>query len=287
MVAYDSETTGVDVESDRIVTATVVRVNAPAVDSTTWLIDPGIDIPAEATAVHGITTEWARSKGRPPAECLDLVAGNVARALSRGTPVVGMNLAYDLTILDRDCRRHGVPNVEDRLDGKPFAPIVDVFVIDKHIDRYRKGSRKLTDLCDFYQARLDGAHDSAFDALAAARLAWRFGQFSHLPAADLRAKYASRRDPNELVRAWHALGRLTLDELHAAQVRWYAEQTESLGIYWRQLAEQKRAEADRDEATDEQREIALQEATELEARIDALDPTWPVRPYAVHEVLTP
>ena len=49
---FDIESTGVDVFNDRIVTATVVKVeNRELVDKRTWLLDPGIEIPAGATEV--------------------------------------------------------------------------------------------------------------------------------------------------------------------------------------------------------------------------------------------
>ena len=68
LVAFDLETTGVDVETARIVTAAVVRIDVAARTShpTEWLVDPGIEIPAEASAIHGVTTERARAEGVDP-----------------------------------------------------------------------------------------------------------------------------------------------------------------------------------------------------------------------------
>ena len=64
LAAYDIETTGTDTENDRIVTAAVSVVGGrEPTESRTWLVDPGIEIPGEATAVHGITTEKAQSEG--------------------------------------------------------------------------------------------------------------------------------------------------------------------------------------------------------------------------------
>jgi DNA polymerase-3 subunit epsilon len=42
--------------------------------------------------------------------------------------------------------------------------VVDPLVIDKWLDRYRKGSRKLEAICAHYGAVLDEAHDADFDA---------------------------------------------------------------------------------------------------------------------------
>ena len=69
LAAFDIESTGVNPQSDRIVTATVSVVGGglPA-ESTSWLADPGVEIPEGAARVHGITTEQARAEGRPAAE---------------------------------------------------------------------------------------------------------------------------------------------------------------------------------------------------------------------------
>jgi DNA polymerase III epsilon subunit-like protein len=71
MAAFDLETTAANPEEARIVAAAVVLVGAGAeTDSTTWLADPGIEIPEEAAEVHGITTERAQAEGdRPPTWC--------------------------------------------------------------------------------------------------------------------------------------------------------------------------------------------------------------------------
>ncbi|WP_166344966.1 3'-5' exonuclease [Phytoactinopolyspora limicola] len=217
MLPFDSETTGVDVETDRIVTASVINIpgttgNFRGVPTTeSYLINPGVEIPEAASEVHGISTEYAATHGKPPPEVLDLIAADLALAVRRGIPIVGMNMPFDLTILDRDCRRHGVPTVTERLDGAPLAPVIDVRVLDKFVDPYRKGSRKLTDLCEHYNVRIDGAHDASFDAIAAARVAWRIAQ------------------------QYPEVGTMPLSELHAHQIDWHADQAASLERYFRRI----------------------------------------------------
>jgi DNA polymerase-3 subunit epsilon len=286
MCPFDTESTGVDLENDRIVSATVVVMRPTPggrheVDVRSHLIAVDVDIPAEATAVHQITTEYAREHGKPAADVLDLVAADLAMALRAGVPTVGMNLAFDWTLLDRECRRWDVPTVDDRLDGQPIAPVVDIYVIDRALDRYRSGSRKLTDLCGHYGVRLDGAHDATFDALGAARVAYRMGQRSQMTAEALRALYTDRRYPDRIAAGWQQFGRLSLAELHAQQVRWYREQTVGLGQHWQQKYNEARhaAEVAHEQGADETAAIAEQEAAELAARIDSLSPHWPIRPY--------
>jgi hypothetical protein len=64
LCAFDTESTGVDTSTDRIVSACVAFVGGgePA-EFHEFLIDPGIEIPDSATKIHGITTEHAREHG--------------------------------------------------------------------------------------------------------------------------------------------------------------------------------------------------------------------------------
>lgn len=235
IAAFDTETTGVDVENDRIVTATVAMLlpGEPwSVDSRSWLIDPGVDIPAEATAVHGISTERARDNGEQPPGALQEMAGRLARGLAARMPLVIMNAAYDLTLLDRELRRHNLPTLEERIGG-PVTPVVDPYVIDKRVDPYRPGRRTLEALCAEYRVRIDGAHDSAFDALAGARVAYRLAQRAGMQTEELIDLYRDRKSPLEVASEFLLLGAMSPAELHANQIQWRAEQQASLLQYLR------------------------------------------------------
>jgi len=206
MVAVDLETTGVDVETDRIVTACVAAIDGTTgqTDVCTWLANPGVPIPDAAAQVHGITTEHARRHGWDAAEVVAEIADALAAHAAAGVPVVGFNLAFDLTLLDRETRRHGLTPLADRLDG---TAVIDPLVLDRHFDPYRKGSRKLADVCAHYRVRIDGAHDAGHDALAAARVAYRIAQ------------------------TWPGVATMPLAELHALQVRAKATQAASFRAY--------------------------------------------------------
>lgn len=55
---FDLETTGIDVARDRIVEISIVKVYPNGnQESRTWLVNPTIPIPPQATAVHGISNE--------------------------------------------------------------------------------------------------------------------------------------------------------------------------------------------------------------------------------------
>ncbi|HWS58212.1 MAG TPA: exonuclease domain-containing protein, partial [Actinotalea sp.] len=166
VVGFDTETTGVDVDVDRIVTAAVVRRDADGrVTTATWLIDPGVEIPAAAAAIHGITTERARAHGCPPAAAVEEIATVLADALRRGEPVVAYNAAFDLSLLDAELRRHGLPRLAERIGGEPRA-ILDPLVLDRHLDRYRRGKRRLGDLCAHYGISTRDLHTADVDVLA-------------------------------------------------------------------------------------------------------------------------
>ncbi|MGW6454998.1 exonuclease domain-containing protein [Streptomyces sp. NPDC055078] len=203
LAGFDLESTGVDVEQDRIVTACVVQCGGKQpTASATWLADPGVEIPKGAAKIHGITTERARADGRPAAEVVEQVVAALAQVARDGVPIVAMNAAFDLTMLDREARRHNVQPLTDIVGDQ--LRVVDPYVLDKRVDPYRSGSRKLENLCAHYGVRLDKAHSADADAIAACRVAWRIAQ-----------QYAE-------------VGQGFLDELHDQQITWAREQAEGL-----------------------------------------------------------
>ena len=106
VLGFDFETTGIDRFNDVPVSYALVHVVGGVVRrSWSGLIDPGREIPAGATEVHGITTERARDEGMPLREAIGLVTDAVVSASLRGVPLAGMKLDYDLTILDTQAKR--------------------------------------------------------------------------------------------------------------------------------------------------------------------------------------
>ncbi|GHA94017.1 exonuclease domain-containing protein [Streptomyces chryseus] len=202
---FDLETSGTDPEHDRIVTASVVHYGGgQPTTGRSWLADPGVDIPAGATAVHGITTEYARSAGCPAPDVIAEITDALAEAADLSVPIVAMNAQFDLTMLDREARRHGVRPLFERAAPR----VLDPRVLDKKVDRFRKGGRTLTDLCRHYVVQLDNAHTAQADAVAACAVTW---------------KLANRH-------RW--LTRVDLGDLHEQQVHWAREQAEGLREYF-------------------------------------------------------
>lgn len=212
-LAFDCETTGVDTLNDRIVTAALVQMpHGRTPRPRTWLINPGVDIPDGAAAVHGITTAHAAEHGANPAVALEDLTTALVFAFKHGIPVVAANASFDLTILEAENTRHDVPTLAERLGGTDrIRPVLDPMVLDKQGQPYRKGPRKLSNLCTHYNVRLDDAHTADADALAAGLL-W----------------------PAVLREHHHKLGASNgLQALHDSQVRWRAEHQTSLEEFHR------------------------------------------------------
>ncbi|GHD89197.1 3'-5' exonuclease [Streptomyces naganishii] len=199
LIGFDLETTGTDPREARIVTGAVIEVRGgePA-GHREWLADPGVEIPPDAVAVHGISNERAASEGRPADQVADAIADVLTGYWKTGVPVVAYNAAFDLTLLSAELRRHRLPSLRDRLGGAEPGPVVDPYTIDRWADRYRPGKRTLQAVCGEYGVVLDSAHDASADALAAARLACAI--------AGRHPKIAS----------------LGPAELHRCQIEWYA-----------------------------------------------------------------
>ena len=172
---FDTETTGVNPRVDRLVSAAIVHRSSqnpggaedPHVTSfehQTWLADPGVAIPPTAAAIHGITTEYARKHGQP----IELVTEDVTAALAehfrQGGVVVVFNAGFDLPLLEAEAVRHNVPTLGSRLDVE-MGPIIDPLVLDRALDRFRKGKRTLSDLANVYGVELPSdTHQAHVDA---------------------------------------------------------------------------------------------------------------------------
>ena len=199
LLAFDVETTGVDLETDRLVSAAVLLIRGQDVQAQEWIINPGVPIPPGASAIHGIDDARAAAEGRPTAVAIPELLAAIRAGLTTGAPIVAFNAAFDLTLLDREARRVGVA---------PLAAdffVVDPFIIDWQVDRYRKGSRKLVDMAAHYHVPFaaESAHGATADALVTARIAWRLAQ-----------QYPT------------SIGAMNLADLHTAQVAWYREKIE-------------------------------------------------------------
>lgn len=162
--SLDFETTGVDPFTSRPVSFAYVIVapNGHVEASIAEIVNCDVEIPADAAAVHGITTECAREIGVTPGWAVEQIAEALHNASREKMPVVIMNARFDWPLLLEESARC---NVEI-----PPVDLIDPGLLDKGCDKYRKGKRRLTDLCALYGVTLDDAHTAGADAIAAARV---------------------------------------------------------------------------------------------------------------------
>jgi DNA polymerase-3 subunit epsilon len=204
-LSLDTETTGVDTDTDRIVTASLLLVEPDGTVAWAgeWLADPGVPIPPEAEAVHGVSTEEAQRDGLPAARVVAEIEEALDRRWDRNTPLVVANAPYDLALLSAELMRHHKRPVT--FSGGVLDPIV----CDRKVDKYRRGGHNLEAMCKHYRIDPGQAHASASDALAAVGV--------------MRA----------IVAKFPALGQLSIGDLYRYQVEWHQEWAENFEQYLR------------------------------------------------------
>src|SRR5712691_7698896 len=104
-VVLDTETTGLDPASARLVEVAAVRVAGGRIDEASTfrrLVRPGVTIPAAATAIHGID-DAAVEQAPPFAEVWRELSAFVGDAV-----VIGHSIGFDLAVLKRECDRAGL-----------------------------------------------------------------------------------------------------------------------------------------------------------------------------------
>ena len=106
-LALDFETTGLDCVIGRVVEIGAVRFSlgkeGPVEEATiSCLVDPGMPIPWQARAIHGISDEDVA--GAPAFRDV----ANALLELAKGTTIVGHNVRFDLSFLDAELLRSGL-----------------------------------------------------------------------------------------------------------------------------------------------------------------------------------
>jgi DNA polymerase-3 subunit epsilon len=154
LVAFDLETTGLDVANDRIVEISCVKLHLDhSREVRTKRINPGRPISAAATAIHGIRDEDVKNEPS---------FAQLARGLLtffEGTDLTGFNIEhFDLPLLVNEFGRVSLPF------PSPGTRVVDSFRIFT-----AKEPRDLSAAHRFYcGAELGKAHNAEVDAKAAA-----------------------------------------------------------------------------------------------------------------------
>jgi DNA polymerase-3 subunit epsilon len=208
LLGFDLETTGVDPLTALPVSFGLISFDhGELVKSRQGLIDPGVPIPPEATAIHHITDAMVSDEkhaGNLERSVVG-IAGELLAASFAGTPVVGMNLRYDLSLID--ARLLALTGEGLRAMGWN-GYVIDISVIDRKLDKFRKGSRTLLALCTQYGVDPGESHEAKDDATASVRI-----------ALALEAKYPAE------------VGGVELEMLHVQQVAWRREWARDFSEY--------------------------------------------------------
>jgi DNA polymerase-3 subunit epsilon len=149
---FDLETTGIDVSKDRIVEISIFKVFPNGTtESKTWLVNPTIPIPAQASAVHGITNEKVANE--PTFNELASQVHNMIKDSDLG----GFNSdRFDIPLLAEELLRAGVDfDMKNRVS------------IDVQTIFHKKEERTLSAAYKFYcNTSLENAHSAEADTIA-------------------------------------------------------------------------------------------------------------------------
>ena len=149
---FDLETTGINVTNDRIVEIAIFKVYPNGnKESKTWLVNPTIPIPAETTAVHGITDEKVANE--PTFAQLASTVYNMIK----DSDLAGFNSdRFDIPLLAEELLRAGV---DFDMKNRVAVDIQTIF--------HKKEERTLSAAYKFYCGEtLENAHSAEADTMA-------------------------------------------------------------------------------------------------------------------------
>ena len=166
---FDLETTGLDVKSDRIVELALIKVTPQGdVLERVRRYNPGLPIPPEATAVHGITDDDVADE-----HPFCRTARSLDDELLAGCDLCGFNIRrFDLHMLIAEFKRC---DIRFTLDGRRVLDMQNIF--------HREEPRDLSAAARFYLGR---EHEEAHTALgdirtSAAVLGAQLERYPHIP----------------------------------------------------------------------------------------------------------
>jgi DNA polymerase-3 subunit epsilon len=152
LVFFDLETTGVQIATDRIVEISILKV-FPNGNRESWtkLVNPEIEIPKEASDIHGITNEKVVSEPK-----FSELAPKISTMIE-GCDLAGFNSnRFDIPLL-----------AEEMLRARVNFDMHDRKAIDVQVIFHKKEQRNLSAGYEFYCGKtLDNAHSAEADTLA-------------------------------------------------------------------------------------------------------------------------
>ncbi|MCZ8169641.1 DNA polymerase-3 subunit epsilon [Flavobacterium fontis] len=149
---FDLETTGIDVARDRIVEISIVKVYPNGnQESRTWLVNPTIPIPPQATAVHGISNEKVAQE-----PTFKELAPQI-HAMIKDSDLAGYNSdRFDIPLLAEELLR---AEVDFDMKNRVAVDVQTIF--------HKKEERTLSAAYRFYcNQTLDNAHSAEADTKA-------------------------------------------------------------------------------------------------------------------------
>jgi CBS domain-containing protein len=154
-IALDTETTSLDARGARLVQVAALPVVAGRMrpdDRFERLVNPGIPIPKETVAIHGITDAKVAD-----APAFNEIAGLLEAYIGRAV-VIGYAVAYDLAVLEREYALAGRPAPRLRgLDVRTLARLAAPSLADYSLEA----------LCEWLDVKIGGRHTALGDARAA------------------------------------------------------------------------------------------------------------------------
>jgi len=209
IAVFDTETTGIDVKQSKIVTAALHLLNSNGEvlpGGRDWLLNPGVPIPPAATAVHKITDEIAQRDGMDATQGVQEIVSAIQELFDKGIPIVAYNASYDFSLLHNQALSLGIQPVK-------FGTVIDPLIIDKTVDKWRKGSRKLVDVAQHYNVSLENAHTAKDDAVAAGLVAYSVLRFFKAQSKPVVPVPDSSEQLHEMQSKW-------ADEIEASFAKW-------------------------------------------------------------------
>lgn len=170
-VVVDLEMTGLKAKSDRILEIGAVKVEG-GMEMAVFhcMVNPHMEIPAEITALTGITNEMA-SGGRDSAKAVRDFAD-----FSHPLPLVGHNIRFDYGFLKQAALNHGIPLERECLDtlklSRKFLAEAEKKTLDylcaylgicrEKSHRALEDAKATNELFRYLQEKFGEAHPSAF-----------------------------------------------------------------------------------------------------------------------------